>query len=58
LTSLALVVEQAPGSLIAICDYRDGTGDIVLLDSAAEAEDECSGGGLISPSEVVAVIQL
>jgi hypothetical protein len=28
----------APGKLIAICEYADGEGDIVLIDSEADAE--------------------
>lgn len=46
------------GSLIAICDYGDRTGDVVLIDSEADAEDECSGGGAISPSRVVDVLTI
>jgi hypothetical protein len=49
---------RAPGELIVICEYNAGTGDIALIDSESQAADECSGGGLISPSRVVAVVQL
>ncbi len=48
----------ASGSLVAICNYTDGSGDVVLLDSAEEAEAQCSGDGAISGSRVVRVIEL
>lgn len=48
----------APGSLVAICDYQDGTGDVVVVDTSAEAESECSDGGLIAGSRVIRVVQL
>ena len=58
LEGLTLIAATAPGSLIAICDYRDGTGDIVLIEDASDAESECSADGSISPSRVVGVAQL
>lgn len=48
----------ASGRLVAICNYDDGSGDVVLVDSAGQAEAECSGGGAIPGSRVVRVIQL
>ena len=51
-------MEMAPGELVAICEHEQDSGDIVLIDSASDAKDECSGGGLISPSRVFAVIPL
>ena len=55
---IVLVWEQAPGSLVAICEYEDGLGDIVLIDSEDDADDECSAGGLISPSAVFGVVDI
>jgi hypothetical protein len=46
------------GSLVAVCDYLDGTGDVVLLDDEDEAESACSFDGLILPSRVVTVVEL
>jgi hypothetical protein len=57
----ALFVEAMdPGTFLAVCDYGDGTGDVVVIDSGteADAEAQCSGGGLISPSKVVRVVRL
>lgn len=56
--SLLLIMDMAPGSLVAICDYSDGTGDIVLIEDEAEAEGTCSADGMISPSRVVTVLRL
>jgi hypothetical protein len=58
LEGIQLMIEQAPGSLVAVCEYGDATGDIVLLERREDAEAECSADGLISPSRVVAVLQL
>lgn len=48
------------GALLAVCDFGDGTGDVVLIESGdgADAETACSGDGLVSPSQVVRVMQL
>jgi hypothetical protein len=48
------------GSFVAVCDYEDGTGDVVLLDNDDndEAETACSSDGLIVPSHVVRIVQL
>ncbi len=56
--SVLTAIDTVPGSLVAICDYEDGQGDVVFIDAESEAEDACSGDGLISPSRVVAVVQL
>ena len=48
------------GSFVAVCDYGDGTGDVVLLDreDEVEAESRCSADGQIVPSRVVSIVQL
>jgi len=50
----------ASGSFVAVCDYGDGTGDVVLLDKEDEdeAESRCSADGQIVPSRVVTIVQL
>jgi hypothetical protein len=55
---LLSIAQTAPGSLVAICDYGNATGDIVIIGSEAEAESKCSAAGTISPSRVVGVLQL
>jgi hypothetical protein len=42
--------------LFAICEYANGEGDVVQLDTAGEADDRCSAGGTIAPSTVFAVV--
>jgi len=34
-----------PGTLLAVCDFSDGTGDVIIVESANEADAEaaCSG---------------
>jgi hypothetical protein len=44
--------------LFVICEYAGGEGDVALIDKAADAPDECSGSGLITPSKVFAVVDL
>jgi hypothetical protein len=56
--SFKLAISMVPGDLVAVCDYSDRTGDIVLIDAIREAEDACSADGQISPSRVVAVGRL
>ena len=46
------------GSLVAVCEYEDDQGDVVLLDREEDAEDACSGGGMIAASRVATVVQL
>jgi hypothetical protein len=55
---LLTIMSLAPGSLVAICEYDLGTGDVVLIEDADEAEAACSADGLISPSQVVSVVML
>ena len=56
--SMTTALNVFAGSLVAVCEYADGTGDVVLVDSEDEAEARCSGEGLISPSRAVTVVQL
>ncbi len=58
--SMLTAAQSLSGELVAICEYADSQGDVVWLDSGngADAEAECSGGGLIFPSRVFAVVRL
>ncbi len=57
--SVLMAIEVAPGSLVAVCDYEDGQGDVVIIGAESEVvEDACSRHGLISPSRVVTVVEL
>ena len=56
--NIQLVMETVPGSLVAICEYGGGEGDIVLLETRGDAEGMCSGDGLTTPSRVFDTIQL
>jgi hypothetical protein len=47
-----------PGGLVAICDYSDGTGDVVILEKVDAAEATCSADGLVPGSRVVRVVEL
>jgi hypothetical protein len=47
-----------PGSLVAICEYGSGQGDVRKIDAVTEAEAACSRNGAKSPSRVVAVVDL
>jgi hypothetical protein len=60
LDSFAQIISMVPGDLVAVCEYDSpaGSGDIALIDTVGQAKDECSGGGLSSPSRVVAVGRL
>jgi hypothetical protein len=53
-----LALSSLSGSRVAICQYPDQTGDIVLLESSDEAEAACSADGQIAGSQVVRVVQL
>jgi hypothetical protein len=53
-----LAIGRLRGALVAICDYGGGVGDIVLIDSEADGEDECSIGGEITASKVSKVVRL
>lgn len=46
------------GALVALCEYGDRQGDVVLLDDPADAERACSRDGLITPSRVVTVFTI
>ncbi|MDQ3688629.1 MAG: hypothetical protein M3406_01060 [Chloroflexota bacterium] len=56
--SLRTAAEVCSGELVAICEYPDGIGDVVTTATEADAEEECSGGGLIEGSRVVTVLEL
>ncbi len=59
LKSFELIISMvSEGDLVAVCEYGDETGDIVLIDQIEQAADECSAGGTIKPSRVVAVGRL
>jgi len=49
---------RAGWTRFAICEYENGEGDVVLLEAGANADNECSGGGAISPSRVFDVVEL
>ena len=50
--TLTQAMDIFPGTLIAICEYPDGEGDVVTVDASETPEAACSGGGLITPSAV------
>jgi hypothetical protein len=59
LKSFELIISMvSEGELVAVCEYDDETGDIVLIDQIEQAAEECSAGGTINPSRVVAVGRL
>lgn len=58
LQSMATAVSVFHGQLVAVCEYDNGTGDVVLLDAESDAQARCSGGGTIIPSRVVAILRL
>ena len=53
-----LGIDRLRGALVAICDYGGAAGDVALTESEADAEDQCSACGLISPSNVSKVVRL
>ena len=55
---LLLAMHQAPGSLVAICDYGDGQGEIMPLERESDAEAWCSGDAPTSLGRVVDVMRL
>lgn len=55
---LDIMADLAAGSLVAICEYADGEGDIVIVRNEQGAARACSGDGLIDPSKVHLVLQL
>ncbi|CAN5658017.1 hypothetical protein BH23CHL8_BH23CHL8_24130 [soil metagenome] len=56
--SLRLAMGLWQQELVAICEYGDGQGDVVLLERRGDAEDTCSGEGLITPSRAAMVVRL
>ena len=55
---LVQLAQTAPGSLAAICDYGNGTGNIVVVESEAAAEAKCAEGAAGAEVRVVGVLQL
>jgi hypothetical protein len=57
---LGLTNEWESGDLLAVCDYGNGTGAVLWVDSGKEADAEviCSGDGMGSPHRVVRVVRL
>jgi hypothetical protein len=58
LQSVAMAIPVLSGSLVAICEYGGGSGDVVPIDAEADAETSCSDGGAITPSRVVTIIRI
>jgi hypothetical protein len=58
LDDLLLTMRRAPGSLVAICDYADGEGEIVPLETADDAEAWCAGDGDTVSGRVAEVVRL
>jgi hypothetical protein len=56
--SVTTALDVFAGSLVAVCEYGNGTGDVVLIEKRREAKATCSGDGAIAPSRVVTVIRL
>ncbi len=56
--SLTLAADVFSGEIVAVCEYPDGTGDVILLETEADAEAACSADGLIAGSRVVKVLEL
>jgi hypothetical protein len=54
--SFLVIAPTAPGETVAICEYGAGAGEVVVINSAHDAEDECSRR--YSPSRVVDVVVL
>ena len=56
---MTFVTETLPGDLVAICEYVDGTIDVVYdLDRESDAEDECATAGEAAVERVVATVRL
>jgi hypothetical protein len=43
--SFDLIVSMVPGELVAVCEYSGGTGDIVLLETPADATTSARPAG-------------
>jgi hypothetical protein len=46
------------GTLLAVCDYGDDQGDVMLIDSREDADEQCSASGTITPSSVTRVVEV
>jgi hypothetical protein len=46
------------GDRVAVCDYGNGDGNVVLIDSTQTAESACSDGSLGKPTRVVRRVTL
>lgn len=46
------------GSVVAICDYGNGTGEVLWIEVEDDAGVRCSRGGLIAGSKVVATFRV
>jgi hypothetical protein len=55
---LLLTMQQAPRSMVAICDYADGQGEILPLERETDAEVGCMGAGASPSGRVVDVMRL
>jgi hypothetical protein len=58
LDELLLTMRRAPGSLVAICDYADGEGEIVPLETADDAAAWCAGDGETFSGRLADVVRL
>ena len=51
------IIQGVPsGSLVVICDLADGNGQVFTIGSRETADKDCSSGGTVVPSKVVAII--
>ena len=56
---LAFAAETWPGELAAVCQYVDGSIDVVHgVAKASEAEKECAAAGIVAVDRVVATVRL
>ena len=55
---VVLAAQTVPGSVVAICDFGNNTGDVVFIDAESEAEAKCSAGGSTGSTRVVGVLHL
>jgi hypothetical protein len=55
---VVLAAQTVPGSLVAICDFGNQTGDVVFIDEESQAESECAAGGTGASTRVVGVLNL
>ena len=50
--------QTVPGSIVAICDFGNQTGDVLVIDAESEAQAECSAKGGTATTRVVGVLTL